>query len=166
MAKEKVSVYVDMLEKAGRETIALAGRIGPEKRFVQTRVGKATPTWLLGHLAGTLDMVLLGWGFGQAPQLVEAHGTLFLPDFAQGTPPSTDAAQYPAWDDLLAHYTATLERALEGVGAVEDIELDAPPRGDVPEMMQAYFPTLGATLNQIISHDAYHRGQMAMLVSE
>jgi len=166
MAGPQISLYQAMLEKAQRDTLQVASGIPEGRRYHQFRSGGATPIWLVGHLASTINSVVLRWMFRAPSQFNREESLIFAPDFAGGTPPTSDPAAYPPWEAVLEKYATVLEQAREALGALPDDALEQSMGDHVPEFFRQRFPTTGATLMQMVSHDAYHRGQMAMLGKE
>ena len=163
MAQVRVDVYVRMLECARRETLAAANRLSSDKRFRQIAPGRATPVWLLGHLATSADAIILGWMLNRNGVVDPAFGMPFAPDFAGGKAPTTNPDDYPAWEEILATYDRAMANAIDAVRALEDDALPTPLRGEFPEQFREFFSSIEATLGIIASHDSYHRGQMVLL---
>lgn len=165
MPGPKIEMLVLQLEKAMRDTLAAAEKVPEASRFRQLQEGKATPLWLLGHLTNTINTVVLRWTFSQESILTREHARLFSPDFAAGTPPTADATMYPEWGEVVALYTQAMTQAIEGVRSLADEELAGPLPGRMPEPLRAFFSSIEATLVQMVSHDAYHRGQIGMMAA-
>lgn len=163
MDNPRISVYSELLEIARRETSSAAGNVPVEKRLFQLREGKATPMWLIGHLANTVNTIILCWMLGGESQVDRSFRFAFAPDFAGGTPPSTDPALYPVWEEVLKRYEQIMQQAIDGVRLLPDSSLEEPLQGNVPDALRPFFPTVGAALARLIAHDAYHRGQMNLL---
>ncbi|MBI2432738.1 MAG: DinB family protein [Candidatus Hydrogenedentes bacterium] len=163
MSNPKISLIADMLANARKETLQMASNVAPEHRLFQLRAGKATPLWLLGHLANTANTVILRWTLGQESRMTREQSLVFAPDFAKGTPPSSDPSLYPAWEEVVSLYDTLMGHAIDGVRELNDEDLELPLKGNVPEQLRGFFTTNVATLTRIISHDAYHRGQMGLL---
>ena len=166
MSNPKVELLVEQLEKARDETLGLVRDVPADKHFIQLKDGKGTPTWLLGHLANTLNTIILRWILEEPGVLTPEQAKLFSPDFGGGTPVTTDPANYPAWDDLVALYESVANRAVEGVRTLTDSDLPLPLKGRMPEPLRAFFSSNQTALMQMISHDAYHRGQIAILTKQ
>lgn len=163
MTNDRMAVYVGLLERAKGDTLAVAAKIPAGGRLNQLQPGKATPLWLLGHLATAADGIVTQ-GVLNAPGAVPANvARCFMPDFMGGQAPTTNASDYPAWDDLTAIYEKAMAALIEAVSVLDDSALADTPRGSLPEPLLAYFPNLGSALELIIGHDAYHRGQMVLL---
>jgi hypothetical protein len=163
MSEPKIEVHLEALKKAHQETLRIAGAVQAPHRLLQLREGKATPLWLVGHLANTVNVVLVYMTLDKPFVLPKEFGKLFAPDFGGGTPPSADATQYPAWEEVVAAYDNVMGHAIGLVGELEDSDLPLAPKGKMPDPLRAYFSTIGATLHQMAQHDAYHRGQIGLL---
>jgi uncharacterized damage-inducible protein DinB len=101
--------------------------------------------------------------FEQESALSREEARVFAPDFAGGTPPSTDASLYPAWDEVVQRYDTVMRQVVQQLSFLRDDELGQPLKGRMPDALRDFFPTNEATLLRLINHDAYHRGQIAML---
>lgn len=163
MSNTKIALYAEMLEKARLDTLRVAGGVPEGSRLRQLAPGKATPLWLVGHLTNTMNTVVVRWII-QGDSLVDREfGKLFAPDFAGGMPPSADAAIYPAWDDVLALYDNVMAATVTGMAGLDDSLLPEPVPGRMPDPLRQFFSSVGVTFNQMIAHDAYHRGQIGMI---
>jgi hypothetical protein len=163
MSHTKIDVYIEMLEKAKRDTLNVAGGVDEAHRFVQLKEAGATPLWLLGHLTGTMNTLGLEWIIGGESRISPEVAKAFAPDFGGGTPPSTNPGDYPAWDELVALYGELMDQFIDGLKGMDDSALAEGLRGEVAEVLREYFTSNAVALNQLISHDAHHRGQMAMM---
>lgn len=163
MANAKMSVYAALLEKAREETLAAAGAVAEDRRLFQLGEGKATPLWLIGHLANTVNVVLRVWTLQRESLLGREQSMRFAPDFAGGAPPSADPAAYPPWDEVVGLYDRAMADAIEGVRGLDDALLPEPLPGRMPDALRGFFTTVEFTLGRMVAHDAYHRGQIAML---
>ncbi len=166
MSDARAAVYAKELERCISATIRLAESIDADKRYVQTRLGKAHPAWLLGHLASSLDNNVGLWALNGDRHLPKGWGRPFAPDFAGGNPITENADEYPAWGDLLAVYKKIGAKCVEGVRALTTEELDGELRGNVPDQYKSIFGNTEETLSTMIRHDSHHRGQMAMLAGK
>lgn len=165
MAKEKVTLYAEMLEKAQMETLAAMARVPEGKRLYQFAPGKATPLWLVGHLANTINNVVVRWMFAGESLLPKETMRVFAPGFAGGIAPSSDAAQYPTWEETRKIYDDVLTHGIQLVSGLDDEDLPKPLKAEMPELLREFFATHALTLNQMVSHDAYHRGQIGLIAS-
>ena len=71
---------------------------------------------------------------------------------------------------MMAAYAAQLEKArietpeaVAGVRNMDEAALDAPTPEAAPELFRERFPAVRDSPHQIISHDSYHLGQLALL---
>ena len=114
------------------------------------------PLWILGHLTvveGRLRQVILG-----EPNPVER----WKPMFDWGSSPSTDAADYPAFDEVLHAYRELRARNLALLEEVGEAGLDrstkAPPAG-----LESHFRTIGQAFLTIALHQTMHTGQASAM---
>ncbi|MBI2426047.1 MAG: DinB family protein [Candidatus Hydrogenedentes bacterium] len=163
MSQAKIELLVEQLKMARYQTLKLADEIPEDRRLYQLKEGKATPLWLMGHLANTLNTICIMWMFNEESMIGKENVRLFAPDFARGTPPSTDASMYPAWDEVKALYKDAMTAVIQRVEQLTDDQLPNPMSDKTPEPLRAYFSSIGASLNIMVSHDAHHRGQMALI---
>ncbi|MBI1318415.1 MAG: DUF664 domain-containing protein [Candidatus Hydrogenedens sp.] len=159
----KIETIVQQLQKARKDTLATAQKVTPENRLRQLQAGKATPLWLLGHLANTLNSVVLIWTLQRESQIAREVSKMFAPDFAGGKAPSANADDYPPWEEVVALYDRIMGLVIDGVSQMVDDQLPEPLAGKLPEPLRAFFSSNEVTLYQMISHDAYHRGQLGLL---
>ncbi len=165
MSNPKIEVYAAMLERAKLHTLSTANSVPETARLRQLAEGKGTPLWLLGHLANTINVVVRMWMFEEKSMLEADLSLTFAPDFAGGKPPTPNADDYPAWDDVLKLYEEVFNATLPMIRAMEDSQLTEPPKGEVPEPVRSFFSSNAATLDQMVSHDAHHRGQIALIAN-
>lgn len=165
MANPQVELLVRQLKKAHTETLSAAGKVPEANRLLQLQEGKATPLWLLGHLANTVNILVLRFILRHEGFLKREISRVFSPDFAGGTPPSNDASLYPAWDEVVALYDQVMTTAIDGIAQLSDDDLPKPVPGNMPDPLRAYFTSIEVVLMQMVNHDAYHRGQIGMLAN-
>lgn len=163
MSNTRMTLYLELLEGARKHTLQIAESVPEANRFKQLQEGKATPLWLVGHLANTINTVVLVYTLQQSSMLDRETSLLFAPDFVGGKPPSSNPDEYPVWNDVLALYNAVFDKALDGLSKLDDSVLDDPLPGKMRDELRAYFSSIGVTLGIMINHDAYHRGQIGML---
>ena len=134
-----------------------------DRRYAQLAEGKATPLWLMGHMANTIDLIGIQIGFGLPSAMPESAKGKFNPTEFGGGPITTNPDDYPSWDETAEAYIKVLDQYAEAVAQLSDEELAGPPKGTLPDMLKDMIPTLlaGVTLN--IIHDSHHRGQVGML---
>jgi hypothetical protein len=112
------------------------------------------PLWVVGHLAlveGSVPQVLFG-----EPNPVE-H---WRPLFGQGSTPTTDAAAYPTYDDVLKTYRDLRAKNLARLDEIGEAGLDRPPAA-IPPGFEDEMSTTGQTLLVIALHQMSHLGQLA-----
>jgi hypothetical protein len=119
--------------------------------------------WLVGHLTNTLNTVILQWTLGQESQLTREFGKKFAPDFANGDPITANAADYPAWDEVIGLYGKIGAFVGDQIKTLQDTDLPLPLKGSIPEARRDFFKTNQIALGRMIGHDAYHRGQIGLL---
>lgn len=163
MENPKLTILIELLKQARAQTLKAAQGVPESHRFKQLQAEKATPLWLLGHITRTVDRVIIEWMLEQPHLLSDELRQLFAPSMVGGTPPTTNPADYPAWDEVVALYDSVTARAIEGLPSLADTDLDKPLPGDLPPNYRELFPTIGAALQRVVYHDAYHRGQMGLL---
>jgi uncharacterized damage-inducible protein DinB len=163
MNNTKISVLIDLLKQARTQTLNTAQGIPESHRYKQLQAEKSTPIWLLGHLARTMDRVILEYMLQEAYVLSEEDRHRFAPTMAGGPPPTTNPADYPTWDEVVALYETATARAFDKLSVLTDDDLDKPLPGEMTPAYRELFPTIGAALQRVINHDAYHRGQMGLL---
>lgn len=163
MSNIKVNLLRDQLQFALDETLGTAKRVPEGARLFQPGEGRATPLWLCGHLANTINTIVIRWILDGENVLTKEQSKLFAPDFGGGEPPSTDASKYPPYDEVVALYEKAMKQAIEGLTALTDEDLDKPIPKSIPDPLRTYFPTIGASIMRMVSHDGYHRGQIGLL---
>lgn len=163
MSNVRVTLLADLLEGAQQHTLQIAESVPESHRLKQLQAGKATPLWLVGHLANTVNTLVLVYTLEQPSVLTREQSILFAPDFAGGKTPTTNPDEYPSWDETIALYNEVFEKALAGVRALDDSVLKDPLPGKLAEEMRGFFSSIGTTLSIMIQHDSYHRGQIGMI---
>jgi hypothetical protein len=163
MASPKLDVFALLLKMCRNETLRVAGSVPPERRLFQLKEGKAHPLWLVGHLANTVNSVVLQWMLQDQSLAPKGFGRKFAPDFIGGAPVTANPDDYLPWDDVLGIYEKVLTQAIDGLAKLNDADLPNPLKGDVPEGMRDFFKTNEITLGIMIGHDSYHRGQIGLL---
>jgi len=163
MDKTQISMLLELLKMGRNHTLAIADAVPNTHYFRQMAEGKATPLWLLGHLARSADRILIVWTLDQKSIVGDELGKRFSPAHVGGIAPSTDPGDYPPWDGVKALYLQVMRAAAAGLAELSDDDLEKPIPGDLPPEYRDRFPNIGAALKMVIAHDAYHRGQMSLL---
>ncbi len=165
MSTPKTELLAQQFQAAVDATVKVAESVPEGCRLTQLKEGKAHPLWLIGHLSQAMDLIVNQWilaGEGILP--AESHPK-FAPDILGGVPVTANGDDYPSWDDTVSNYKAIGAKTVELINALADDELDSSLKGDVPEAAREFFGTVGQSLASMLQHDAYHRGQVGMLVA-
>lgn len=116
--------------------------------------GGVHPAWIIGHLGFVANRVatLLG---GESKIDLDA----WKPLFGGGSTPTTDAAAYPAWDELLGVWRGG-EKQLAELAPKATAELLAQPNPN--ERMKGALPSMQDFLAFVLTgHPAMHLGQLS-----
>ena len=159
----KIELLVEQLSFCREQTLKTASGVPEAVRLVQLRPGKGHPLWLLGHLANTANVVIIQWALNGENVTPKGFGKKFAPDFGGGDPVTTNAADYPSWDEVVGVYEKAFDAALDGVKKLTDADLPNPLPGRIPDPLRQHFSSVGKTLNIMVLHDSYHRGQIGLL---
>ncbi len=118
-----------------------------------TSAGGNHPLWVLGHLAfveGSAMSILFG-----DPNPVENWGPLFGP----GCQPTTNAADYPSFDELLTTYRELRAKNIQRLMTLSEADLDAPPVF-VPPEFKDIMTSVGKTYLLLALHQNVHYGEV------
>ena len=118
-----------------------------------TENGGCHPLWVIGHLAFVEGLTHEMLGGGGNPV---AHWAAI---FGQGTVPTADAAQYPAFATVRDKYVQLRTRNLELFESMTEADLDKPTAFQ-PKGLEEHFATFGKALLTIAMHQMAHRGQI------
>ena len=163
MSTAQIDILKAMYQYTFKSTSELAEKVPEEKRFKQVGEGKGHPLWYVGHLALSNDLFLNQWMLGGESLIPPEYQAKFAPGVMGGGPVSSDASDYPSWDEVVANYKKTAEKTIELLGGVSDEDLDGDLKGNVPEQARSFFGNLGASLVGMGMHDSHHRGQIALI---
>jgi len=142
------------LEMTRDGTTALVADMRETPLVQPTAAGGNHPLWVLGHLAITE-------GFMRQCLTGEANPVEhWAPLFAPGSVPSTDASQYPSFDDVLATFRELRASNLELVEELGEEGLSSPP-ASAPAGFESMMSTKGQTLLLTTLHNMVHYGQIA-----
>ncbi|MDZ4861383.1 MAG: DinB family protein [Candidatus Hydrogenedentes bacterium] len=166
MSRSKMEVYDVLFQSAFVATSNAAENVAPDSRMRQPKGEKAHPLWLVGHLAFANDSILCGILFGGKRVAPREFTKLFGPHFIGAEPVTADPAKYPPWDEVVAVYKNVSENSLALLAQQSDVDLQGGAKGKVPVGTESMFETYIGTLNMMLLHDSYHRGQLGMLSSE
>jgi hypothetical protein len=118
-----------------------------------TSAGGNHPIWVLGHLAyveGAVANIVFG-----VPNPVE-H---WKPLFDTGSQPTTNAADYPSFDELLTTFRELRAKNLKRLADVGEAGLDAVPK-NVPDIFKDVMTSVGKTYLLIALHQNVHYGEV------
>lgn len=135
------------------------------KRLYQLADGKATPLWLLGHMANAANFIGVTIGLGKESVFPADWSAKFNPSQFGGAPITAEAADYPAWDELVEKYKEVMTTLAEGTAELEDAQLTGDCLGAVPPPLAEMVPNLKSAIVMHVLHDAHHRGQLALLAA-
>ncbi len=161
----KVELLAEQLAFCREQTLKTASGVPEAGRLVQLRPAKGHPLWLLGHLANTANVIVIQWTFNSESVTSKEFRKKFAPDFGGGDPVTPNAADYPSWDEVVATYEKAFDAVLDGVKNLSDADLPKPLPGRIPDPLRQHFSSIGTTLNIMILHDSYHRGQIGLLAA-
>ncbi|HRI87623.1 MAG TPA: DinB family protein [Candidatus Hydrogenedentes bacterium] len=165
MGRVKMEVYDALFKNAFGRTAEAAAAVAAEKRLLQPKAEKAHPLWLMGHLAFGNDNILNVILFGGPRTVPREYTKLFGPHFIGGEPVTEDAGKYPSWDEVVTVYGQVAEATLHLLKEQVDADLDGAPKGKIPQGTESFFKTYVGTLDMMLLHDSYHRGQLGLLAS-
>ena len=138
--------------EAGLERIVADIRDRP---FTQpTSAGGNHPLWVVGHLAYSE-----GWAMTllfDEPNPVDHWKDLFAP----GSQPTTNPADYPSFDEVLATYRDLRAKNIRRLMEVGEAGLDAVPK-NVPEPFKDVMTSVGRTYLLLALHQNVHYGEVA-----
>lgn len=155
-----------MLKGCLEQTKKYIDKTTEAQRFVQIADGKATPLWLVGHMAFGIDFLGNVLTLGLEPALPADFNAKFSPTEFGGAAITTDPANYPSWDEVVKGYEDAMARLIEGVSALTDDDLPGAPKGDVPDMLKSMLSSVQAGIALEVIHDSHHRGQLALLINQ
>ena len=165
MENTRVQVYAGLLNQCRTETLQTLEKVSETRRFAQLAPGKSTPLWLVGHLANTVNAVVLLYTLGEKSLLGRDLAMKFAPDFAGGQPPTANADDYPPWDEIAGLYDQVLTKAVSLIPMnLRDADLEHVP-AHMPAPLRDFFSSNEVVLKRMVLHDSYHRGQLGMLAN-
>lgn len=118
-----------------------------------TPKGGNHPLWVLGHLVKAESDLLDGFILGQPNRFPD------LETFGMGSEPTTNADDYPSMDELFAKFEVIRAATLAHLDTLSDDDLGK--KSNAPEDFGAHFGTVGACFAAMITHQAFHSGQVA-----
>lgn len=163
MSNVRVQYLQEMIQYSTNRTAKLAEKFPADKRLVQIKPGKGHALWQIGHVAVALDTITNLWILGGDSVLPPQYAKKFSPGIMGGDTPSPNAADYPAFDEIVANYRRVAANTVELLQGISDEDLPGELRGPVPDQARSFFGKLGMGLTGMAMHDAHHHGQLAML---
>lgn len=161
----KAGVYADVFQSCVNATTRVAGEVPEGKRFAQAAEGKSHPLWLLGHLTMSMDMLVGSWVLNRDMSIPAQWGQTFGPTQFGGKAITTNPADYPSWDEVLAAYKKTGEGVVAAIRALTDDQINGEALGGMPDQFRKQFGNCEASLRSMAAHDSHHRGQMSLLAA-
>jgi len=151
---------VGALENAKWLATAAVEDLTDAEMMFQPKEGLNHATWLLGHIAGSENGLILSFCKGENLLPKGWHGT-----FGIGSKPTASPAAYPTKDEILAHIEKVHAAAVTYVKSLSAENLDKRPPGidDLPERVQEMFSTIGKCIFHHVTHASGHAGQISML---
>jgi hypothetical protein len=149
-----IDLIKDALKRSDEFAMALIEDMRSAPLTSPTPRGGNHPLWVIGHLAwceGAFHEMILG----EANPL--AHWETL---FAARTEPTTNARDYPSYDELVAQHRKLRARNLELLNTLGDAGLDRPNKAPSAGT-EDFFPTIGSTLLFMALHQMIHAGQVA-----
>lgn len=138
-------------------------KVPQDKRLRQAQDGKGHPLWHAGHLAHGHDLIINQWILGSDSVIPAEYGSKFSPGVMGGQNPTSNADDYPSWDDILSTYKTATAKTLELLEGISDEDLGGDLKGEVPEQARGFFGNLGESLVSMALHETHHRGQIALV---
>ena len=112
--------------------------------------------WILGHLAYMESVMIHQLIQGKQTCTLSHHKETFD---AEGDP-STDASDYPNFDQLIEDYNSARNETEAYIDSITQDDLQKPALG-CPEEWKPYFGTVAQCLDFIAHHPSLHFGQLA-----
>lgn len=151
----KATDYIKLsLESSQGWAIGLLADMESSPLTQPTPNGGNHPLWVLGHMtfseSALLDQFILG-----KPNRFEEWREIF----GMGSQPSTDASQYPPFQDVMAKFQAMREETFAYLDTLSDDDLDQPSHA--PEEFGPMFGTVAGVFTAMSNHVMFHAGQVS-----
>ena len=111
------------------------------------------PLWFVGHMA-TTDNFFISL---VAPDKVRDLAA-YREKFGMGSQPSSNPADYPPVEDVLATMRERRQTLLEALRGLKDEDLDRQTPPGTPE----FIPDVASIFEMAIWHEGFHAGQMSV----
>ena len=112
------------------------------------------PLWVLGHITFSESTLLDSFILGKSNRFPEWEGV-----FSMGSTPSTDASQYPSYDELMGKFEEMRSATLAHLDTLSDADLEKPSQA--PEEFGPGFGTVAGCFAAMSTHVGFHAGQVA-----
>jgi uncharacterized damage-inducible protein DinB len=109
--------------------------------------------WFAGHI-GTVDNFMIGHLAPEKSSLKEGYRE----KFGMGSRPTSNPADYPAADDVLAFMRERRQALLEVLAALDEKDLEQPAPEGLPEMIS----DVASLFETAVWHEALHLGQVTV----
>ncbi len=111
------------------------------------------PAWIVGHIAGSMDLVL---------RTLDREGNMpasWNAQFGWGSKPTADRAAYPSKEQLLQALQRQHQAVAEAISATPVEAFDQPLQD---ERLRQFMPTVGGLVfSMLTNHQAIHLGQLS-----
>lgn len=153
-------MLVDQLEAVRRITLETFGDLDTGQRLFRPAPGVNHPLWLLGHIAGSEDHLILGFCKGES-LLPDRYGELF----GMGSKLLEEPSEYPSGEEVLNALAEVHAASLQYVRSATAEELEQPPVGfdNLDDRARQMFASRGRCVWFHATHEAMHTGQMAYI---
>ena len=150
----KTTEFIKMaLENGQGWTMGLLNDMKDAPLTSPTPNGGNNPLWVLGHITRAESDLLDGFILGKSNRFPE------LEMFGMGNEPTTNEADYPSMDDLLGKFEQIRAATLAHLDTLSEDDLDQ--KSHAPEEYGPFFGTVGACFAAMVTHMAFHTGQVA-----
>jgi hypothetical protein len=153
-------IILDQLNWTRQTTLSTFAEFDVGQRFFQAAPGVNHPLWLLGHIAGSEDRLLLQHCTGRS---------LVPPEYAKlfgiKSTPLADPAAYPSGEEILETLARIHQAALDFVRGATEADLAQPPVGfdQMPDRAKQLFPSRLRCAWFHANHEAMHSGQLGYI---
>lgn len=121
-----------------------------------TAHGGNHPTWLAGHLAHSVGLLVWEIMQGKPNPLADWNER-----FQGGSQPQSDGAVYPAYEEILSQFKSLHEEAFALLETLTEEQLDQPSKNPPPNFEEV-FGTWRQCFGAMALHLTNHRGQAAV----
>jgi hypothetical protein len=119
-----------------------------------TSEGGNHPLWVLGHLTFSESSLFDQFIHGRENRFPELQATVGI-----GSTPTTNADDYPSFDELLAKWEELRAEILAYVDTLSEDDLDK--ASHAPAEFGEMFGTVAGCLGAMCSHVSFHAGQVS-----